>query len=357
MSCCSKAARHSMNHAVQSRSREAALPYSRYAYGSPSALGATVTSAVASNMVGTGRGGCCAVDFLTLHRGRGAQPASQDGCTPSCWRRLRVGPNAMNASYMFYQQLRVTGSCLPRSTRRAPVFDEHPVALVARHLAPHIQQVAHGVHPEHLRAGPGVEGDSMRQQQHALSTSAPLPCCCLGSIHAHPTLPFQAHLAVLHRHALAAHAPRHLLALEHLARVLRQPGWRVGRCKRGDWGSGQALAGWQGSTRGRQGCGSEGNSENSGEGEPACRRMHCSEHSGAAMPSRTWQAPVEPAARCASELPCEAGWPEKPHRFITPCGRQGCGGPRRLSRPLTRQAQQVAAQSIAGAAAASSSSS
>lgn len=33
---------------------------------------------------------------------------------------------------------------------------------------------------------------------------------------------------------------------------------------------------------------------------------------------RTWQAPVEPAARWLSELPCEAGCPAKPHRFITP---------------------------------------
>ena len=50
--------------------------------------------------------------------------------------------------------------------------------------------------------------------------------------------------------------------------------------------------------------------------------------------SRTWQAPVEPAARCASELPCEAGWPAKPHRFITPCVRWKEWEGRDSARPL-----------------------
>ena len=32
----------------------------------------------------------------------------------------------------------------------------------------------------------------------------------------------------------------------------------------------------------------------------------------------SWHAPVDPAARCASELPCDAGCPANPQRFITP---------------------------------------
>lgn len=47
--------------------------YSRYAYGSPSDLGATVTSVAASSSVGTGSGGCCATDFFTLQCGKGLQ--------------------------------------------------------------------------------------------------------------------------------------------------------------------------------------------------------------------------------------------------------------------------------------------
>ena len=32
----------------------------------------------------------------------------------------------------------------------------------------------------------------------------------------------------------------------------------------------------------------------------------------------SWQAPMLPPALCALLLPCDAGWPAKPQRFITP---------------------------------------
>ncbi len=37
----------------------------------------------------------------------------------------------------------------------------------------------------------------------------------------------------------------------------------------------------------------------------------------------SWHCPMDPGRRCASEAPCDAGWPLNPNRFITPCESDG----------------------------------
>ena len=74
------------------------------------------------------------------------------------------------------------------------------------------------------RSGEGGQG-SLEYGPRVAGTSRLLPCS--PPAYNLASLPPAAHLAVLHRHTLATHAPRHLLALEHLARVLQAAGWEA----------------------------------------------------------------------------------------------------------------------------------